>query len=272
MIDNTMPKPAVPSLGRSLTIQGKVIAALLMREVITRYGRRNLGILWVFVEPMIFTLGVTILWNIFGHSTHGSGLSVTAFAYTGYSTVMLWRNAVATCGKAIWPNKGLLFHRNVKVLDLFYSRVILEIAGGTISTIFIGIALVGWGWIAPPEDLLLMVCAWLLLMCYTFCIGTVVGALSERWDWFDRLYHPAMYFYLGISGAFFLVEWLPESVRPAALWVPTVHITEMLRHGYFGQAVRTHEEPGYLAAVCLCLFFTGLLLAKYTEIKVGEEE
>jgi ABC-type polysaccharide/polyol phosphate export permease len=34
-----------------------VLGALLIRELLTRYGRHNIGFLWLFVEPMIFTLG-----------------------------------------------------------------------------------------------------------------------------------------------------------------------------------------------------------------------
>ena len=51
---------------RSLVVQRRVLHALLMRELITRYGRKNLGVLWVFVEPMIFTLGVAAIWTAAG--------------------------------------------------------------------------------------------------------------------------------------------------------------------------------------------------------------
>src|SRR5689334_5920129 len=105
-----------------------------MREIITRYGRDNIGFLWVFLEPMIFTLGVTALW--YGtRLSHGSNLPIVAFAVTGYSSVLLWRNCANRASMAVPPNVGLLFHRNVRVLDLFVSRILLEIAGATISFI-----------------------------------------------------------------------------------------------------------------------------------------
>ena len=49
---------------RSVVIQGRVLGALVMREIITRYGRHNIGFMWVFVEPMMFTAGVMAV----GHS------------------------------------------------------------------------------------------------------------------------------------------------------------------------------------------------------------
>jgi capsular polysaccharide transport system permease protein len=114
-----------PSFLRSLAIQGRVMHALMMREVITRFGRDNLGALWVVGEPMIFTLGVMALWTLAGMN-HGSSLPIAAFGITGYSSVLLWRNSVNRCNSALQVNFSLLYHRNVTVLDVFLTRIILE--------------------------------------------------------------------------------------------------------------------------------------------------
>jgi len=45
-----------PTFLQSLGIQRRVLYALTMREVITRFGRENLGVLWLVGEPMLFTL------------------------------------------------------------------------------------------------------------------------------------------------------------------------------------------------------------------------
>ena len=37
----------------SWTIARRVIGALLLRELLTRYGRNNIGFLWLFVEPRV---------------------------------------------------------------------------------------------------------------------------------------------------------------------------------------------------------------------------
>ena len=71
-----------PSFWHCLTIQWRVIRALLMREIITRFGRENIGVLWLFGEPMIFTLSVATLWKAAGMN-HGSSLPIEAFAITG---------------------------------------------------------------------------------------------------------------------------------------------------------------------------------------------
>src|SRR3546814_7727199 len=73
------------SLRQSLQVQLRVLGALLMRETLTRYGRHNIGFLWLFAEPMLFTLGITALWTA-TKSVHGSDLPIVAFRLTGYSS------------------------------------------------------------------------------------------------------------------------------------------------------------------------------------------
>src|SRR5437879_13803799 len=100
------------SIRRSGRIQARVIWALLMREIITRYGRHNIGFLWLFVEPMLLTLGVTVLLH-YTFKGHGGSLSVVAFAVTGYSSVQLCRTTADRCVFALARNLSLLYHRNV---------------------------------------------------------------------------------------------------------------------------------------------------------------
>src|SRR6266403_2804040 len=91
------------SLLHSLGIQRRVLHALLMREIITRFGRENLGALWLVAEPMLFTLGVTTLWTAAGLH-HGSPIPIVAFAVTGYSSVLMWRNSTSRANSSVVQN------------------------------------------------------------------------------------------------------------------------------------------------------------------------
>src|ERR1700691_1637101 len=117
-----------PSLLRSLAVERRVLYALMMREIITRFGRENLGVLWLVAEPMLFTLGVATLWAAVG-AHRGSPIPVVAFAITGYSSVLTWRNSASRAGSAVAANKSLLYHRNVKIVDVLLTRIVLEISG-----------------------------------------------------------------------------------------------------------------------------------------------
>src|SRR5512139_966706 len=115
------------TLSNSWRIQRRVLGALLMREILTRYGRHNIGFLWLFVEPMLFTLGVTAMWTAL-KTVHGSDLPIVAFSITGYSSVLLWRNMSGRCIGALTPNLSLLYHRNVRPMDIYAARLLLEAA------------------------------------------------------------------------------------------------------------------------------------------------
>ena len=55
----------------ALHMQFIVVGAVMMREIHTRYGRDNLGFLWIMVEPLMFCLGVIVIWASAHLSLHG---------------------------------------------------------------------------------------------------------------------------------------------------------------------------------------------------------
>jgi ABC-type polysaccharide/polyol phosphate export permease len=59
-----------------------------------------------------------------------------------------------------------------------------------------------------------------------------------------------------------MVDWLPVAMQQAVLALPMVHGVEILREGYFGNAVRTHYSVGYLATSCLVLSLGSLYLVR----------
>jgi len=246
---------------RSLQIQRQVWHALLMREVITRFGRENLGVLWMIGEPMIFTLGVMALWSAAGMS-HGSSLPIVAFAITGYSSVLVWRNTVNRCNSGIQQNLSLLYHRNVRVLDVFVTRILLEVSGATASFVLLTIAFLALEWITVPVDLLTVVSAWLLLCWFGGALAILIGAASAYSELVDRLWHPAAYLLFPLSGAAFMVDWLPPAGRDVVLLLPMVHGTEMVREGFFGGVVTTYHDPAYLVVCNLVLTLLGLFVLR----------
>lgn len=246
-----------PSLLRSFEVQRRVLYALLMREVITRYGRENLGVLWLVVEPMTFTLGVMALWSAAGLS-HGSNLPVVAFAVTGYSSVLMWRNAAGRCSMAVEANKPLLFHRNVQVIDVLLTRIVLEIAGASGSFFVLSSFFIFIGLMHAPVDLLQVLAGWMMLAWFGASLALLIGAGTAFSHVVERLWHPTAYLLFPMSGAAFMVDWMPLKLQKVILLLPMVHGTEMLRQGYFGNVVRTHYDVGYMATCCMVLSLAAL--------------
>jgi capsular polysaccharide transport system permease protein len=245
------------SLLQSLAIQRRVLYALMMRELITRFGRENLGVLWLAGEPMLFTIGVATLWIATGFN-HGSSIPIVAFAVTGYSSVLMWRNAASHCSQAVEMNKALLYHRSVRVIDVLLTRIALEIAGATCSFITLSLVFIYFGLMPMPVDMLLVLAGWIMLAWFGSCLALLIGAGTAFSPIVERLWHPAAYLFFPISGAAFMVDWLPRNFQAFVLLLPTVHGVEMLRHGFFGNVVRSHYDAGYMAAVCLVMSLAAL--------------
>ena len=218
---------------------------------------------------MLFTLGVSALWYLKMHLL--VNIPIIAFAITGYSSVLCWRNVANRCANAIEPNLTLMYHRNVKVIDIFLSRCILEIAGATMSMALLTVVFSSFGAMFWPDDVFLVLLGWLLLSWFSVALGFFVGVVSEVSEVFDRVWHVITYLLFPLSGAMFMVDWLPKAAQDALLWLPMVHGVEMIRHGYFGSVVPTYENPLYFASVNMVLTFVGLLMVRYLSLRIEPE-
>jgi ABC-2 type transport system permease protein/capsular polysaccharide transport system permease protein len=257
------PDSLEPSTGQrnspwqSLRIQQRVVGALLMREVLTRYGRHNIGVLWMFVEPMIFTVGVVTLWTLAGLG-HGSAIPIVAFGITGYSSVLLWRNMPGHSIGAVEPNRSLLYHSNVKVIDVYLARLLLEAVGATISFIVLSSVAIAFGWMQPPEDVLKVLGGWFMLAWFGASLTFLVAPLSEKSEVVHKLWGPMTYLLFPLSGAAFLVDALPKQFQDFLLLLPMVHGVELVRDGFFGSAFNARYDMVYMASFCAGLTVLGL--------------
>ena len=240
-------------------IQKRVIGALLMREIITRYGRNNIGFLWLFVEPLLMTLIIVLLWK-FIRADQYSTLNMVAFVITGYPLVMMWRNVSNRAIGAISANTSLLYHRNVRVLDTIFARMLLEIAGATIAQIAIVGVLILIGWIPAPADVFYMLMAWLLMAIFAIGLGLVICSIAFKVEAFGKIWGTFSFVMMPLSGVFFFVSSLPQQAQQYVLWMPMVHGTEMFRQGYFGASVITHESISYIVLCNLVLLLLGFIM------------
>ncbi len=255
------------SLVRSLAIQRRTLHALFMRELITRFGRHNLGLLWVVGEPMLFTVGVATLWTLSGIHA-GSPIPIVAFAVTGYSSVLMWRNSASRAGSSVAQNKQLLFHRNVRVLDVIITRALIEVGGATCSFAILSLFFMFIGWMPPPQDILEVIGGWIMLAWFGVALAVAIGSGTAFSEVVERIWHPTAYLLFPLSGAAFMVDWLPRKFQDAVLLLPMVHGTEILREGWFGDVVQTHYNAAYMAACCLILTLVGLFAQREASLRV----
>ncbi len=237
----------------------RIIGAMILRETTTRYGREGLGFLWVVGEPLLFCGVVLIMWSII-KPEYEHGIRLGPFVMSGYMCLILLRHTIGFLISAVQANGGLLYHRQIKVLHIFVSRVLLEFFGTTAAFVVVYIALAVLGQIGLPADFLKLYGGWLILGGMATGMALILAALSMRSELMERLVPVLNYAMIPISGAFFMIGWLPASVRDMILWIPFPNAVEMLRDGLFGEFVPTYYSVSY-ALICMVLMnFLGLLL------------
>jgi capsular polysaccharide transport system permease protein len=174
----------------------------------------------------------------------------------------MWRNTVSRCNSAIQQNHALLYHRNVQVIDVLIARIILEMAGATVSLVALTLFFVGIQAIPSPADVSKMMEGWLMLAWFSIGLGLLVGAAASFSEFIDRIWHIVAYLLFPLSGAVFMVDWLSPGIQPYVLMLPMVHGVEMIREGYFSSVVRTHHDLAYMAACNTVLTIAGLWLVR----------
>jgi capsular polysaccharide transport system permease protein len=254
----------------SLKIQIRIIGALMMREGSARYGHENLGFFWVMGEPLLLTVGVMLMWAATGQA-HGHGIGVVPFALSGYTLITLWRHISGAFTLLIRRNAGLLFHRNIRVLDILISRALLE-SISILTAFFIAyVPLALFGAVFPIRDPLILFGAWVLHTWFSLGVGMCIAALTELSEGFERFIPPVMYITLPITGAFTMQYWLPQNLQDVMAWSPLVNTQEMFRSGLFPADIPTYWNAWYVLIWCIVLTAISLPLVAKAQKRVTME-
>jgi capsular polysaccharide transport system permease protein len=244
---------------RSFQIQTRVIWALVMRELHTRYGRENIGFLWIVGEPILFCAGVSIVWSMI-RPAHEHGLPVTAIIITGYVPLTMWRHCVSRAVKAFEANGSLLFHRQVTPLDIILGRVFLEVVGTIVAGLLVTAGAMVLGVMDAPKNVGLLYLGLFFHILFSLASALLVAALSERSDLVEKAIGIFMYLSLPLSGAFSMVSWVPQQYRWILLISPSVQNMEMIRGGQFGPICHPIFSVSYDAAVTFAMLLIGVSL------------
>lgn len=250
--------------GAAFLVQTRVVMALMLRGALSRYGHENLGFFWLMGEPLLMTCGVMAMWSMAGMD-HGHGVGLVPFVLTGYTMLTLWRHIVGHMAHAMGHGAGLMFHRNVRMLDNLCGNVILESLGG-LSAFFIAYIPLYMADLVPPiHDPLLLLGGWAMITWLGLGFGMIIAALSEFSEAVSRFIPAVMYVSIPATGAFYMLEWMPEKAQAVLVWSPLVHPFEMFRGGLFGDMVGAKFSVGYMSLVCTILTAVGLAMVRAAE-------
>lgn len=248
----------------------RIIASLMMREVITRFGREGLGFAWLIGEPLLFCFGVMGLWSL-TKPAYEHGVRLAPFVMTAYMSLILTRHLISFLAGALQANMGLLYHRQISPLHIFASRILMELGGATAAFVVVYAILFALGEVKLPSDYLLMYAGWFILAWIASGFALVLAGLAMRFEVFERFIGLISYLLIPLSGAFTMVAWVPPALQKFLLYIPFVHPIEMIRAAVFGEFVETHYNAVYAVAWGTIFTIIGLALVLSSRDKIETE-
>ena len=264
-----MTKPAPDQSPASLRAVGRhhwivtprIIAALVLREMSTTYGRSPGGYAWAVLEP---TLGIALLTAIFqiGFNAPALGVSFPLFYATGMLPFLMFSGLSGKLADALRFSRALLEYPRVTFMDALLARLILNaMTQALVAYIIFAVILV----LFETRTVLhfpAIFLGFLMAVSLGFGVGVVNCYLSTRYSLWPMVWSIATRPLFVISCIFFVFDTVPLPYRDYLWWNPLVHIVGVTRSGFYPYYDATYVSVAYVFGVSLCTGVIGLLLLR----------
>jgi capsular polysaccharide transport system permease protein len=231
-------------------VQLRVLFALIIREMITRYGRNAGGYVWAVLEPVGTVALLSVVFSFIARRPP-LGDSFPFFFATGYTAFHFYIDISRNVSLAVSSNRALLSFPRVTILDTILARFALHL----LTTGFVSFLVLGGLWLWLDEPIRLDIAAILAAVGLASLLGLGVGMLncalfaySATWQTAFGIINRPLFL---ISGVFFTYESLPAAARDILWWNPLVHVTAIMRAGFYPTYDASFASVVYVA-LCGC--------------------
>jgi len=254
---------------QALSVQGRVISALTLRETRSRYGNRKLGFFWAFFEPLAH---VAVFVAIFSSMSRSSpiGDNIGLFILTGIIPFQLFSNIVMNIMNGLTVNRALLGYPQVMPLDIIISRVVIEFVSIALVFIVCLIFASSYGITIKIDNFIQMMEAVALVVLIATGVGMINLSITLSIPSYANIYSALsrpLYF---MSGIFFTMDFLSPDVLDFLSYNPLLNIVEWFRSGFYTSFDSSLYDKEYTVTVSLIIFFIGLLIERATSKKARQ--
>lgn len=246
--------------------QWAVIGALLLRELQMRFGRDNIGYLWLIGEPMMLATVISGIHQVTTTAHHG--MEPFPFTLVGYCLFIIFRGIFNRAEGAVETAGTLFYYKTVKPFDVMFAKALVEAAGCTATLVVLMFIAVMLGIAHPPVRPLYLMAAIFMITWWSFALSLIVAGVTYGSHTLGRFVHPISYFAVPLSGAFWTMSIVPPAYRPYLAWNPMVGIMEMARYGQFEWADDKYIYPSYQITVCAILTLIGLIIIRSLQNRI----
>ena len=256
----TVPPPLPPGTGvnrRFATL--RAVIALMLREMATRYGRSPGGYLWAVLEPLgaitVMAVGFAL---IVRHPPLGS--SFILFFATAFLPFSLYMNISNHVSRAIEFSRPLLFYPAVTWVDAVLARFVLNMLTDLlVMAILLGsfLAMTGARVILDIGPILESVALGAFLGLGIGVLNCALIGLFPVWMQVWSIANRPLFL---VSGVLFLYEDLPQSIQGLLWFNPLLHITGLMRQGFYPTYTGAYISGTFVVLVAAVTLFLGVVL------------
>ncbi len=247
------------SILSALSIQRRVVHALILRETRTRFDRNKLGYLWALFEPITYIAVLIAVFSAMGRSSPiGNDDSLPMFFLTGLVPWLLFAHTVNKVMEGIASNKTLLAYPQVTPFDVLISRGILEYVTMIIVFLIVYFVLKLFDYALPIESPLQVLFAFSSLWLFALGLGYLNSSIKLYFPSFSQTYNAIQRPFFFVSGIFFISDSLTPSLREVALYNPILHGIEWFRSAVFISYESQYVDKYYLLSFVFLFLAVGM--------------
>ncbi len=263
-----VPKSRPAQIPRVLSLPLRTLrttVALMLREMTTTYGRSPGGYLWAMLEPIG---GITMLTLVFGSGLRlrqpPLGISFAFFYATGMLSFMMFIRMQQKVAQSIVYSRPLLRYPAVTFFDAILARVLLNLITQ------LCVMVVVFGGIMILFETRTIIDPYFIFLSITMAASMAVGVgmmnafLMPMFPIYASIWSILTTPLFFISCVLFTFEELPAGGQDLLWWNPFVHVTGMMRRGFFAHYDGAYISPMYVYTLALALSVVGyVLLGRY---------
>lgn len=237
----------------------RTITALILREMGTRYGKSPGGYLWAVAEPLGAILVLSIGFSLVLR-TPSLGSVFLIFYATGYLPFSLYTTLANSIARALKFSKPLLLYPSVTWIDAVLARFVLNTLTGIAVAylLILGILLTietGTVLNMPP-----VIGAMAMAACLGLGVGMTNCALAGIFPTWDNIWTIVSRPLFLASAIIYIYEDLPPVAQDVLWFNPLVHITGLMRSGFYPMYNPSYISPTYVMLVAMILMVLGIML------------
>lgn len=249
----------------------RVTAALIVREMSTRYGSKPGGYLWAIFDPVAHVALMTVIFQAIARMP-ALGLSFPLFFASGYLPFAFYHRMSSFMAGTMKANKSLLSYPVVSPFDAIASRFILQFMTDALVAAVILFMIMEFGGVTQLMNSAFMIEAVVAAAVLGLGIGAINIVMFARSPLYEQIFGIINRPLFMISGVFFLPETLPNPFHDVILYNPIVHIIMWFRAAVYPEYRADGLDTGYVIEFALVCFVVGLALLTTSMRQIREDQ